>query len=62
MKIYGGIGGIAPPFLASALDRGKWLTSRSGRFIPRYPLYRRLYGPQIRSGLRGEEKISGIEP
>jgi hypothetical protein len=26
-------GGIAPPFLTSALDEGKWSTSRSGRFI-----------------------------
>jgi hypothetical protein len=33
---------------------GGWLTSRSGRFAPgketRYPLYRRLGGPQGRSG------------
>jgi hypothetical protein len=26
-------GGIAPPFLTSALDEGKWSTSRFGRFI-----------------------------
>jgi hypothetical protein len=33
MKTYGGSGGIAPPFLTSALD-GEWLASRPGHFIP----------------------------
>jgi hypothetical protein len=40
--------------LTSALDRGVWLTPRSGRFTPgketRYPLYRSVGGPQDRSG------------
>jgi hypothetical protein len=31
MKAYGS-GGIAPPFLTSALDGGEWLASRPGRF------------------------------
>jgi hypothetical protein len=30
-----GSGGIAPPFLTSALDGGEWSASRSGRFITR---------------------------
>jgi hypothetical protein len=30
-----GSGGIAPPFLASALGRGKWSASCSTRFNPR---------------------------
>jgi hypothetical protein len=38
----------------SALDEGGWLTPRLGRTLPpgktRYPLYRRLGGPQGRSG------------
>jgi hypothetical protein len=42
-------------FLTSALDGGEWSASRSGRSLPRgkdpqYPLYRRLGGPQSRSG------------
>jgi hypothetical protein len=28
-----GSGGIAPPFLTSALERGEWSASRPGRFI-----------------------------
>ena len=39
--------------LTSALDEGGWSTPRLGRFTPgketRYPLYRRLVGPQGRS-------------
>ena len=38
----------------SALDESGWSTPRPGRFTPqgktRYPLYRRLGGPQGRSG------------
>jgi hypothetical protein len=34
MKTYGGSGGIAPPFLASALDGGEWSALRLDRFIP----------------------------
>ena len=40
--------------LTSAPDRGRWLKPRLGRFTPgketRYPLYRRLGGPQGRCG------------
>ena len=40
--------------LTSALDRGGWSTPRPGHFTPRkqtrYPLYRRLGGPQGQSG------------
>jgi hypothetical protein len=54
-------GGIAPPFLTSALDEGEWSVSRPGLFIPgeidpRYPLDRRLVGPDNRSGRYEEEK------
>jgi hypothetical protein len=57
--------------LTSTLDGGEWSASRPGRFTPkesapRHPLYRRLGGPQSRSGRGGEEKNSqpppGIEP
>jgi len=41
--------------LTSTLDAGGWSTPRPGRFTPgketRYPFYRRLSGPQGRSGL-----------
>jgi hypothetical protein len=45
-------------FTTSALDGGEWSASRPGRVLPqgkgpRYPLYRRLGGPQSRSGHRG---------
>ena len=52
--------------LSSAFDRGGWSTPRSGRFTPektQYVLYRRLGGPQERSG--NEWKISpppGFDP
>jgi hypothetical protein len=40
--------------LTSALDEGCWSTPRPGRSLPpgktRYPLYRKLGGPQGRSG------------
>ena len=40
--------------LSSALDEGRWSTPRLGNSTPlgktRYPLYRRLGGPQGRSG------------
>jgi hypothetical protein len=42
------------PFWTSALERGERSASRPGRFLPpektRYQLYRRLGGPQDRSG------------
>jgi hypothetical protein len=34
MKTYGGSGGIAQPFLTSALDGSEWLALRLGRFTP----------------------------
>jgi hypothetical protein len=34
MKAYGGVGGVAPPFLTSALDRGERSASRPCSFIP----------------------------
>jgi hypothetical protein len=47
--------------LTSAVDEGGWSTPRPGRFIPgkeaRYPLYRRLGGPQGRS-----ERVRKISP
>ena len=46
------------------LDRGGWSAPRPGRFIPgktRYPLYRRLGGPQGRSGwVRKNSPPTGI--
>jgi hypothetical protein len=48
-------------FLTSALVGGEWSVSRPFRFTPgkepRYPFYRRLGGPQSRSGRYGELKI-----
>jgi len=49
-----GIRGIALLFLDHGTRRGEGSASRPGRFLPpaktRYPLYRRLGGPQGRSG------------
>jgi hypothetical protein len=46
--------GIAPPFYDHGNRRGEGSASRPGRSLPpgktRYPLYRRLGGPQDRSG------------
>jgi hypothetical protein len=66
-----GSGGIAPPFLCSALDGGEWSTSRHCRFSPggqrlRYPLDRKLVGAQSQSGCYRQQKdillLPGIEP
>jgi hypothetical protein len=50
----GNEGPVSSLSLNSALDRGEWLMPRPGRFTPakesRYPLYRRLSGPQGQSG------------
>ena len=50
----------------STLDGGGWSTPRSGRFTPRgktrYPLYRRLSGPQGRSGMRKISPPRGFDP
>jgi hypothetical protein len=56
-----GSGGLAQPFLTSALDGREWLVSRLCRFTPGerppwYPLDRRLSEPQSRSGCGGEDK------
>jgi hypothetical protein len=64
MKAYGGLDVQTHVFLISALDGGEWSVSRPSRFTPegknpRYPLERRLCGPQSRSGRREEEKILG---
>jgi hypothetical protein len=53
--------------LPSALDGGGWSTLRPGRFTPgketRYPLYRRLGGPQGRSGrVRKVSPPPGFDP
>jgi hypothetical protein len=62
MKAYGEVDAYSIYiFLASALAGGEWSASRLGRFTlggksVRYPLERRLDGPQSRSGRR-EEKI-----
>jgi hypothetical protein len=53
--------------LTSALNEGGWSTPRAGRFTPgketRYPLYRRLGGPQGRSGrVRKISPPPGLDP
>jgi hypothetical protein len=53
--------------LTSALTGGGWSTSRPDRFTPRnetlYPLYRRLGGPQERSGrVWNISSPSGFDP
>jgi hypothetical protein len=62
MKTYGGVKVELHILLTTALVGGQWSASRNGRFTPwetapRYPLDRRLGGPQNRSGRHGEEKI-----
>jgi hypothetical protein len=53
-------------FLTSALDEGEWSASRPCRALPpgkgpRYPLYRRLGGPQSRSGRRGGDRTPVVQ-
>ena len=62
-----GNGKVYPITVHEGLDCGGWSTRRLGRFAPekdtRYPLYRRLGGPQGRSGR--VQKISpptGFDP
>jgi hypothetical protein len=61
MKTYGGVDVQIHVFITSALVGGEWSASRPGRLTPckdpRYPLDRRLDGPQIRSGWYEEVKI-----
>jgi hypothetical protein len=57
MKTYRGVEVQLHPFLNSAVDRGPqplYLRAKS----PRYPLDRRLAGPQSRSERSGEERKS----
>ena len=67
MKAHRGSRGITTLSLTLALDEGGWSTSCPGHFTPwketRYPFYRRLGGPQGRSGQ--VQKISpppGFDP
>jgi hypothetical protein len=62
---------MAPPFLASALDKGDWSASHPnhvtpGEEAPSTPSDRRLVGPQRWSGHCGVKKnflpLPGIEP
>jgi hypothetical protein len=55
MKAYGGVD-VEIHILTSALVGGEWSASPQGK-NPRYPLDRKLGGPQSRSGRRGEKKI-----
>jgi hypothetical protein len=66
-KAPGGGGVVVILSLTSVLDGCGWLTPRPGRFIAgngtRYPLYRRLDGPQGRSGLVREiSHAPGCDP
>ena len=49
----------------SALEGGEWSAARPGRTLPqvktRYPLYRRLGGPQGRSGRAENLALTGIQ-
>ena len=62
---YKGITGIAPLILNFRARWGELSTSRSGRCTPgkepRYPLNRRVGGPQSRSGRLGEERLACAE-
>jgi hypothetical protein len=64
MKTYEGVDVNIHVFLTSALVGGKWSASRFGLFSPgkepRYPLDRRLGGPQTRSERSGEEKYRNL--
>jgi hypothetical protein len=62
MKAYGGVDVWIHIFLTLALAGGEWSASRPGPLYPRgnrprYPLDRRLGGPQSLAGQCGEEKI-----
>jgi hypothetical protein len=61
MKTYGGVDVQIHIFLTSALVGGEWSASLRCRFTPGkeppYQFYRRLGGPQSRSGRYGEVKI-----
>jgi hypothetical protein len=67
MKAYRGSGGLAQRIFDLG-TRWNWVVSFTSRPFylqeesPRYPLNRRLSGPQSRSGRGGEEKNSQILP
>jgi hypothetical protein len=67
MKANWGSGGMAPRILDLG-TRWRWVVSFKPRTFysqgknPRYPLDRRLGGPQIWSGRDGEEKNSQLPP
>ena len=50
--------------MTAALEGGEWTAARLGRTLPpgktRYPFYRRLGGPQGRSGLEENLVPTGI--
>jgi len=52
--------------MTAALEGGEWSAARLGRTLPsgktRYPLYRRLGGPQDRSGQAENLVPTGIRP
>jgi len=60
MKTYEGVEVQLHAFLTAALGGFELSVSRPGRFTlgksPRYPLERRLGGPQIRCGRGGKNK------
>ena len=45
MKVHSESGDIAPLILTSALDEGKWLASRPGRFPPVPIVYEAIWAP-----------------
>jgi hypothetical protein len=62
MKVYEGMDVYIHIFLTLALVGGEWSSSHPGSFATgerssRYPLDKRLGGPQSRSGRCGEVKI-----
>ena len=52
--------------MTTALEGGEWSAARSGRTLPpgktRYPLYRRLGGPQGRSERAENLASQGFDP
>jgi hypothetical protein len=65
MKAYGGVAVQIHVLLTSALVGGQWSSSRPCLFTarergPRYPLDRRLSGPQGWSGQYGEVKFLNL--
>jgi hypothetical protein len=58
METFGGVEVSLHTFLTSALDGGEWSVSLCSLVkSPQYPLYRRLGGPQSRSGRCGRTPL-----